>query len=51
MLARNEGASGPQIAEEGIVVEVLDRVRLIGPSSAGAKGSFTVYRVVEATQP
>jgi hypothetical protein len=68
MLRRDEGVSGPQIAEamgwaqhtvrgflaglakKGITVEVVDRVRQFGPDSSGAKGSFTVYRVVETTQ-
>ena len=63
MLRREEGASGPQIAEaagwqshtvrgflsglkkKGIRVETLDRVRAAGPDKAGAKGSFTIYRV------
>jgi hypothetical protein len=63
MLARDEGASGPQIAEamgwaphtvrgflaslarKGIRVEVLERVRQVGPNKVGTKGSFTVYRV------
>jgi predicted ArsR family transcriptional regulator len=30
---------------EGIAVEVLERVRQVGPNKAGARGSFTVYRV------
>ena len=63
MLARDEGASGPQIAEamgwasptvrgfvaglakKGITVEVLERVRQVGPNRTGAKGSYTVYRL------
>ena len=63
MLARDEGASGPQIAEamdwqqhtvraflaglprKGVKVEVLERVRQVGPDKGGAKGSYTVYRV------
>jgi hypothetical protein len=62
MLARDEGASGPQIAEamgwaphtvrgflgglakKGIRVEVLDRVRQVGPNKQGAKGSYTPLR-------
>jgi Protein of unknown function (DUF3489) len=66
MLARDEGASGPAIAEamgwaphtvrgflaglakKGIKVEVLERVRQVGPKSQGAKGSYTVYRMVES---
>ena len=68
MLRRNEGASGPQIAEamgwaphtvrgflaglakKGIRVSVLERVRQVGPNRTGAKGSYTVYRVVDADQ-
>lgn len=30
---------------QGIAVEVLERVRQVGPNREGAKGSFTVYRV------
>jgi hypothetical protein len=66
MLARDEGASGPQIAEamgwaphtvrgflaglprKGIRVEVLDRVRRVGPNKQGAKGSYSVYRLAAA---
>jgi hypothetical protein len=66
MLARDEGASGPQIAEamswaphtvrgflaglprKGIKVEVLERVRQVGPNKQGAKGSYTVYRIADA---
>jgi hypothetical protein len=61
MLARDEGASGPQIAEamgwaphtvrgflaglgrKGIMVEVLERIRQVGPNKVGATGSFTIY--------
>jgi hypothetical protein len=60
MLTRDEGASGPQIAEamgwashtvrgflsslakRGVQVDVLERVRQVGPNRTGAKGSFTV---------
>jgi hypothetical protein len=63
MLRRDEGASGPQIAEatgwaphsvrgflaglarKGLKVEVLERVRQVGPDKQGAKGSYTVYRL------
>jgi hypothetical protein len=63
MLARDEGASGPQIAEatgwaphtvrgflaglakKGIKVDVLGRVRQVGPDKQGAKGSYSVYRL------
>jgi hypothetical protein len=31
------------LAENGIKVEVLDRVRQVGCSETGAKGSYTVY--------
>jgi Protein of unknown function (DUF3489) len=61
MLARDEGASGPQIAEamgwaphtvrgflaglskKGIKVDVLERVRHVGPNKQGGKGSYSVY--------
>jgi predicted ArsR family transcriptional regulator len=63
MLRREEGASGPQIAEamgwaphtvrgflaglakKWIRVEVLERVRQVGPNKQGAKGSYTIYRL------
>ncbi|HYZ32759.1 MAG TPA: DUF3489 domain-containing protein [Crenalkalicoccus sp.] len=33
------------LKKKGIEVSVLERVRQVGPSKEGAKGSFTVYRV------
>ena len=36
------------LAKKGIKLEVLDRVRQVGPQKAGAKGSYTVYRIAEA---
>jgi hypothetical protein len=39
------------LAKKGIAVEVLERVRQIGPNKVGAKGSFTVYRVARTNQP
>ena len=33
------------LKKKGIQVETLDRVRAAGPDKAGAKGSFTIYRV------
>ncbi|MFT8246970.1 DUF3489 domain-containing protein [Roseomonas sp. BN140053] len=36
------------LKRRGTPVEVLDRVRQVGPGRAGAKGSYTVYRVAEA---
>ena len=63
LLARDEGATGAQIAEatgwadntvrgflaglkkKGHEVEVIDRVRMVGPNKTGAKGSYTVYRI------
>jgi hypothetical protein len=36
------------LARKGITIEVLERVRQIGPNQAGATGSFTVYRIVDA---
>jgi hypothetical protein len=32
---------------QGIAVEVLERVRQVGPNKEGARGSYTVYRVAE----
>jgi hypothetical protein len=31
--------------KKGHTVEVLDRVRQVGPGSQGAKGSYSIYRV------
>ncbi|MBW8271112.1 DUF3489 domain-containing protein [Caldovatus sp. SYSU G05006] len=30
---------------QGIAVEVLERVRQVGPNKEGARGSYTVYRI------
>jgi predicted ArsR family transcriptional regulator len=39
------------LAKKGNKVEVLQRVRQVGPNKQGAKGSYTVYRlVVEASE-
>ncbi|MEA2778326.1 MAG: hypothetical protein QOF90_3732, partial [Acetobacteraceae bacterium] len=35
------------LAKKGIKLEVLERVRRVGPQKAGAKGSYTVYRIAE----
>jgi hypothetical protein len=35
------------LAKKGITVDVLDRVRQIGPNKTGAKGSYTVYRIAD----
>ena len=34
---------------QGIAVEVAERTRQAGPGKEGAKGSYTVYRIVEAS--
>jgi hypothetical protein len=31
---------------QGVEVQVLERVRQVGPNREGARGSFTIYRVV-----
>jgi len=36
------------LKKAGTPVEVLERVRQIGPGNEGAKGSYTIYRIVEA---
>ena len=36
------------LKKKGMQIEVLDRVRQIGPGKQGAAGSYTVYRVAEA---
>jgi hypothetical protein len=38
------------LAKKGIVVEVLERVRQVGHEKAGAKGSYTVYRLIDMRQ-
>jgi hypothetical protein len=35
------------LTKKGIKVVALERVRQIGPNKAGAKGSYTIYRVTE----
>ncbi len=37
------------LAKKGITVTVLDRVRQVGAGKQGTKGSYTVYRVTEAS--
>lgn len=32
---------------QGIEVQVLERVRRVGPNKEGAKGSFTIYRIAK----
>ena len=34
------------LKKKGVTIEVLERVRQVGPNRDGAKGSFSVYRVV-----
>jgi len=36
------------LKRKGITVTVLERVRQVGPNKEGAKGSYTIYRLVEA---
>jgi hypothetical protein len=33
------------LKKKGITVETLERVRVVGPNKAGAKGSFTIYHI------
>ena len=33
---------------QGVAVEVLERVRQVGPNKQGAKGSFSIYRIAHA---
>jgi hypothetical protein len=33
------------LVKKGIRVEVLERVRQVGPNKSSAKGSYTVYRL------
>jgi hypothetical protein len=39
------------LAKKGIKVEVLERVRQVGPNKTGAKGSYTVYRLAREPRP
>ena len=32
------------LKKKGHAVEVMERIRQVGPNKAGAKGSFTIYR-------
>jgi len=34
------------LKRKGIEVEVLERVRQVGPNKQGAKGSYSIYRIV-----
>ena len=36
------------LKKAGLQIEVLERVRQVGPGKQGAAGSYTVYRVEEA---
>jgi hypothetical protein len=36
------------LPKRGVAVTVLERVRQVGPDKAGAKGSYTIYRVADA---
>lgn len=37
------------LVRKGIAVTVLERVRQVGPNQAGARGSYSIYRIVEAS--
>jgi uncharacterized protein DUF3489 len=39
------------LAKKGMAVEVMERVRQIGPNKQGAKGSYTIYRLGSRQQP
>ncbi|GGJ40222.1 DUF3489 domain-containing protein [Neoroseomonas lacus] len=39
------------LKRRGITVEVLERVRQVGPNKQGAKGSYSIYRIAAATAP
>ena len=36
------------LKKKGTQVDVLDRVRQVGPNREGAKGSYSIYRITEA---
>jgi len=38
------------LKKKGHMVEVLERVRQVGPGSQGAKGSYSVYRIAAGEQ-
>ena len=38
------------LKKKGHTVEVLDRVRQVGPGAQGAKGSYSVYRIAAGKQ-
>ena len=35
------------LKKKGVAVAVLERVRQVGPNKAGAKGSYSIYRIVD----
>ena len=35
------------LKKKGHAVEVLERIRQVGPNKEGARGSFTIYRIAE----
>ncbi|GGJ42674.1 DUF3489 domain-containing protein [Neoroseomonas lacus] len=39
------------LKRHGITVEVLERVRQVGPNKHGAKGSYSIYCITTATAP
>ncbi len=36
------------LTRKGLAVTVLERVRQVGPNKAGAKGSYSIYRIADA---
>ncbi|GGJ44504.1 hypothetical protein GCM10011320_59970 [Neoroseomonas lacus] len=39
------------LKRKGITIEVLERVRQVGPNKQGANGSYSIYRITAATAP
>ncbi|MEO3475861.1 DUF3489 domain-containing protein [Roseomonas sp. CAU 1739] len=39
------------LKRKGVTVEVLERIRQVGPNKQGAKGSYSIYRIAAATPP
>lgn len=37
------------LKKKGIQIDVLERVRQVGPNKPGAKGSYSVYRMAEVS--
>ena len=43
-----EFVSRQALKKKGRVVEVLERLRMVGPNKAGSRGSYSIYLINEA---